>query len=77
VENFLKYQTVARNIVKKLKENIEKTISKGESPDLYWNLENAIIQAMRDVEADTARATKEEVLKLIKEFDEDNGTIAN
>lgn len=45
----------------------------GKSPNLYWNLEKAIEDALLYVEKVTERKVKYDVAKIIKEFDDEDG----
>jgi len=41
------YRDLARKIVAKMKQNLVETLETGKAPDLYWKLEQAIVDAMK------------------------------
>lgn len=77
MDQYLDYKKIARTIAEKFKENLNKTITPGQAPDLYWKLEDAIVEALKYVDKKTAQRIRSEINELIKDFDEQNGTSSN
>ena len=73
----LDYRKIARTIVKKHQDNIQKTIEKGQCPDLHWSLESAIEDALKYVAKRTRDNVEANVFELIKKFDEEKGPTNN
>lgn len=70
----LKYRELAKAIVAKLKVSIAETIDQGKMADPYWKLEQAIVDAMRIGDTEGSERTREQMLELLKEFDENDGS---
>lgn len=71
------YKKIAQAIVKKETENLNKTIAKGQCPDLSWKLEEAIVDALIYVAKVTTENMKEQVKAIIDDFDSNDGTSNN
>jgi len=67
------YRDLARSLVKKLTDNVVKTIETGKSPDLYFSLERSLLEALKYADKLGAARERESLLKTLKEFDEDDG----
>ncbi len=68
------YRQIAKKIVTKLKDNLAKTIDKGSTPDLYFSLEHSIIEALRYADQQGELRSREYYIKLMQEFDGEDGT---
>lgn len=68
------YREVAKKIVAKLKITLVETLEQGKMPDLYWKLEQAIVDAMRHADTMGSDRAREQFTELLKEFDENDGT---
>ena len=68
------YRAHAKQIVAKVKQNFVEMLEHGKSPDLYWKLEQAIVDAMRNADANGSERTRRHLVELMTEFDEDNGS---
>jgi len=69
------YRDIAKKIVAKLKENLVMTLEHGKSPDLYWKLEQAIVDAMRYADQTGGERVRLQMQELLKDFDdEDDGS---
>lgn len=73
----LDYQKIAREIVKRETENLVKTITKGQCPDLHWKLEIAIADALKYVANLVEKETKMAIFEIIKDFDNNDGPTNN
>lgn len=71
------YRDVAKKIVAKLKQNLVETIETGKAPDLYWKLEQAIVEAMKVADSCGSERTREQMQAVIRDFETDDGTTHN
>ena len=71
------YREVAKKIVIKLKSTLVDTIEQGKTPDLYWKLEQAIVDAMRYADTQGCERTRVQMQHLMSEFEENDGTSQN
>lgn len=67
------YRTRAQGIVKRLTDNVSKTVKKGEVPDLYFDLETEIVRALEEAHNFGAQVEADRIQEIIKDFDEDDG----
>ncbi len=73
----IEYRKIAKALVKKEAENIVKTITSGQSPNLHWDLEVAIVDALKYVAKTVEQETKLDFFDYIKEFDKNDGNTTN
>ena len=71
------YKKIAKVIVQKERDNLVKTIETGQTPDLYWKLELAIIDALKYVAKNTELKVKNEIFNIIQDFDKNDGPTNN
>lgn len=71
------YRDLAKKIVAKLKQNLVETIETGKAPDLYWKLEQAIVEAMKFADGCGSDRTREQMQVIIQDFEDDDGTSQN
>ena len=68
---------IAQNIVKKTIENVNAVIAPNKQPNLYFDLQKAIEDALRYVQVNTELNVRADVYQIIKEFDGEDGTSSN
>lgn len=68
------YREIAQDIVRKLILSVTSTIEQKKMPDLYWKLEQAIVDALKEADRNGVNRTTEKMAVIMKEFDLDNGT---
>ena len=71
------YRDVAKKIVAKLKQNLVETLETGKAPDLYWKLEQAIVDAMKYADGQGCDRTREQMQVIISDFEDNDGTSQN
>lgn len=70
------YQNIASKLVARAKDNVVKVIN-GQAPELMWNLEDAITEAMKYAHNCGIEEAEAKFDKLMKEFDHEDGTPAS
>ena len=78
----MEHKKVAKKILEQLVQNITLTVTQGKTPDLYWDLENAIVDALKYTEKRASKAAVErtesrlrtEFQTLLKEYNNDGPT---
>ncbi len=73
----LEYREIAKKIVAKLKVTMVEMIEQGKMPDLYWKLEQAIVDAMRHADTLGCDRTRQQMQAILTEFEDDDGTSAS
>lgn len=68
------YREIAQDIVRKLILSVTSTIEQKKMPDLYWKLEQAIVDALKEADRNGVNRTTEKMAVIMKEFDTENGT---
>jgi hypothetical protein len=63
------YRDITKKITAKLRENLAATLDAGKSPDLYWKLEHAIMEAMKFADALGVSRTMARLESIIADFD--------
>jgi hypothetical protein len=71
------YRELSTKLTVKLIDNIVKTLTTGECPDLYWKLEKTILEALKYADTKGALRAKKELEGLIKDFDSQDGSTQN
>lgn len=69
MKKVIDHKLIAKTIKEQMISNINKTIARGQSPDLYWNLELAIEDATKYVERVATDNAKQDIQAMIEEFD--------
>jgi DNA-directed RNA polymerase subunit F len=69
LKKVIEHKLIAKTITEKMINNIVKTVAKGQSPDLYFNLELAIEEATKYVEKVATNNAKADIAEMIEEFD--------
>lgn len=69
----LNRKQIAKKIASLAIENVALTLQAGQTPNLHWNLEKAIEDALLYTEKITERRLKENLYLMVKEFDNENG----
>lgn len=70
------YQNIASKLVSRARENVTKVIN-GQAPELVWNLEDAIVEAMKYAHNSGIEEAEAKFEKLMKEFDHEDGSSAS
>lgn len=68
------YREVAKKIVAQVKRQILDTLEMGRGPDMYWKLEQAIVDAMRAADGIGAERATAQMTEILKDFEADDGT---
>lgn len=68
------YRDIAKKITAKVKDNLVATLEHGKTPDLYWKLEQAIVDALRYADQFGAERMKTHFERIVKDFEEGDGT---
>lgn len=71
------YREIAKKIVTKLKDNLIQVIELGKSPDLYWKLEQNIVEALRFADSNATHRTLSHLTDVITDFEDDDGKSSN
>lgn len=69
----LDLKQISQTIVRDAKQNMSDMFDKDKQPNLYWNLEKAMYDALLYVKKATELNALENMKDLIKEFDNDDG----
>lgn len=71
------FNDLAMKIAAKAAENIIKSVTRPMDIDMYWSLEKAIFRAMVYAESVGEARAKAEHLKMLQEFDSEDGQSQN
>lgn len=71
------YRDIAKKITAKMKDNLVTTLELGKSPDLYWKLEQAIVEAMRYADQCGAERMKVHFETIVEDFEDNDGTASS
>lgn len=71
------YRELAKKIVSKTKANLIDALELGRTPDLYWKLEQAIVDAMRYADHCGSERTRQQMEDILIDFEDEDGTSQN
>lgn len=71
------YRTAAKRIIAKFKETMVDLLDQGRTPDLYWKMEQAIVDAMKVADQMGCDRTRTQLMDIMKEFEGNDGSSSN
>lgn len=69
----IEYRRIAKAIVERIQRNLARAISMGQA-EPYWSLEQNIVDAMVFADHLGSERTRKEMLEIVKDFDDNDGT---